>query len=462
MDQETPTPNHIIQADKRLSQSLLWEIQRHYFLQAGMRAWQDDVVPHQISCNPFMARAYADVVFGYLRDCTAAGLLDRSRPLYFVELGAGSGRLTYHFLHHFYDRFLESPFAGLPVKFVLTDFVPEIIEFWQKHTKLRPWVEEGLLDFALFDVAKMEPLALVHSGETLTADKITNPLILLANYFFDSIPQDSFVIKGGELHENLLTLYSSQPEPDLSDPTIWERLVLAYEPLPFQEPYEVESYNQILEGYEAELPDTVLTFPKVGLDCIRFWEQYGRVLLLTADRGYSLFESLAAQDDPLPNLHGSFSMMVNYNAISEYVWLQDGEVCQAMHYQNNLQVVAYMLGEVPKGGLETFKAFDSAVVNGGPDDFFAIKQLVEQQYDTMFLPQLLSFLRWSGYDADIFRDCYEALAARTAEADVVWHGDVAAVVEKVWEQYLPLHENDELAALVEKLWAICRTAKRLY
>ncbi|MCB0033136.1 MAG: hypothetical protein KDE51_03870 [Anaerolineales bacterium] len=446
MESAQPLPKHMIQADKRLSHSLLWEIQRRYFLQAGISAWQEDVVPHQISCNPFMARAYADVVFGYLRDCAAAGLLDRKRPLYIIELGAGSGRLTYHFLHHFYERFLESPFAGLPVKFILTDFVPAILEFWQNHPQLRPWVEEDLLDFALFDVAQMAPLTLLHSGKTLTPDQVSNPLILLANYFFDSIPQDSFVIEEGELQENLLTLYSSQPEPDLNDPTIWERLVLAYEPLPLQTPYEVDAYNQILAGYEAELPDTVLSFPKVGLDCIRFWEQFGRVLLLTADRGYALFESLAAQDDPLPNLHGSFSMMVNYHAISEYVWLQDGEVCQAPHYQDNMQVLAYLIGEIPKGGLETFKAFDTAVVNGGPDDFFAIKQVVEQHSETMTLPQLLSFLRWSGYDADVFRDCYEALVKQTAAADAVWHADVAAVVEKVREQYLPLHTEDEFEA----------------
>lgn len=45
-----------------------------------------------------------------------------------------------------------------------------------------------------------------------------NPFILIANYFFDSIPQDSFVIENEQLCQNLLTLYGSQPEPDLSDP----------------------------------------------------------------------------------------------------------------------------------------------------------------------------------------------------------------------------------------------------
>ncbi|MCA9966459.1 MAG: hypothetical protein KC423_19555, partial [Anaerolineales bacterium] len=96
----------IIAADQRLSQSILWQIQRHYFRQNGLKAWQEDVVPHAISCNPVMARAYSDIVFGYLRDCWAAvqagdPTFDPTQPIYIVELGAGSGRLLFHFLHDF-------------------------------------------------------------------------------------------------------------------------------------------------------------------------------------------------------------------------------------------------------------------------------------------------------------------------------------------------------------------------
>ena len=97
---------HIIEADQRLSRSLIWQIQRQYFLNKGMRAWQDDVVPHQISSNPLLARAYSRMVLGYIRDCITAGQtnnfqLNPDQPFYIVELGAGSGRLAYHFLTQF-------------------------------------------------------------------------------------------------------------------------------------------------------------------------------------------------------------------------------------------------------------------------------------------------------------------------------------------------------------------------
>ncbi len=450
---------HIIAGDQRLSQSIIWEIQREYFLRSGMQAWQDDIVPHYISSNPVTARAYSQIVLGYLRDCFTAVqdgelTLDKSQPIYIVELGAGSGRLAHHFLHQFFDLLENSPFAGLSIKYVLADFVPQILDFWQQHERFQPWVDAGLLDFALFDVMAQRPLTLINAKQTLTPDQATNPLILIANYFFDSIPQDSFVLEDGQLHANLLSIYSTQPEPDLDDPTIWDRLELAYEAFPLETPYENELvYNRILENYAAYFPDTTLSFPNMGLDCLRFWQAFGsgNLLLLSSDRGHTLPDALLDQDDPLPNLHGSFSMMVNYHAISEYVTINDGLALTPPHYQDNLQVAVYLLGQVPQDGWETELAFDTAVTQNGPDDFFAIKTALDSHIPTMTLPQILSYLRLSAWDGDIFRDCYPTLLAQIKTASPAWYPDVYTVLAQIWQQYLPLQANDDLAAKIQIL-----------
>ncbi|MCP4360765.1 MAG: hypothetical protein GY796_22385 [Chloroflexi bacterium] len=446
--------DYIIAADQRLSQSIIWEIQRRYFLRNGIRPWLENIIPSHISSSPVMVRAYSQVVWGYLRDCAAAGAdfsLDTDQPIYIVELGAGSGRLAYHFLHHFLPRYKNSPFDLPPIKFVMTDFVPEILQFWQNHERLRPYVQSGLLDFALFDVMETRPLTLINNNLTLTPDQMTNPLILIANYFFDSIPQDSFMLEEGQLCQNLLTLYSSQPEPDLAEATIWERLALAYEAIPLEKPYyQEESYNQILDSYEAQLPDTMLTFPNVGLDCVRFWQGFGsgRLLLLTSDRGYTLAESMLDLNAPLPNLHGSFSLMVNYHAISQYVEMSGGLALHPDHYQDNLQVLAYVLGARPQNVLETRHTFTEAVVQGGPDDFYALKLALEDYTHTFTLAQILSYLRLSGYDAEIFMACFPALLTQVRRESDVWYADVYAVVVQVWLQYLPLSEDDDVAAKI--------------
>lgn len=451
---------HIIEADKPLSQSLLWQIQRAYFLQNGMRAWQDDVVPSDISSNPVMARAYSQIVFGYLRDCFAAAqrgefALDPNQPINIVELGAGSGRLAYHFLHTFLPHYQQSPFVKQPIRYTMTDFVPEILDFWQGNGRFQPYVDAGVLDFALFDVMDSErPFTLQHSRQTLTPENVQNPVILVANYFFDSIPQDSFVIEDGLLCQNLLTLTSSQPEPDLGDQTIWERLALHYEPIPLEKSfYDQPLYNQILDDYEVALPDTSFSFPNVGLDCVRYWQRFGngRLLLLTSDRGYALPDSLLNQPDPLPNLHGSFSLMVNYHAISEFASRSGGEVCSVTHYQDNIQVLAYLFGQIPQQAQETRLAFANAVDQAGPDDFHAVRTVIEKQYAVMNLPQLLSFLRLSGWDATVFADCLPAFREQVNRADPIWHGDVVEALQKIRQRYLPLSQPDDLLFQIEQL-----------
>lgn len=455
-EQDAP---HIIDADQRLSRSLLWDIQRRYFRRRGAAAWQADEVPHYISSNPFMARAYSRVAFAYLQDCLAAAQtsdfsLNAAQPIYIIELGAGSGRLAHHFLHQFRRRLAGSALADFPITYVMTDFVPETVAFWAEHGRFRPWVEAGWLDFALFDAAAKRPLTLHAGGQTLTPERMENPVILIANYFFDSVPQDSFAIVDGQLCENLLTVSSARPEPDLADPAIWERLQLTYEAIPLAGDYYQEAvYNRILAAYEAYLPDTVFSFPNVGLDCIRFWRQFGngRLLALTADRGYTLAESLVGGSDPRPNLHGSFSLMVNYHAIGQYVELAGGLSLHPAHYQDNLQVAAYLLGRRPRQGRETRRAFADAVVEGGPDDFFALKEALTPHLAALTLPQLLSYLRWSAWDATVFQDCFPTLLKRVQAAEPVWHGDVAAALRRIWRQYLPLQGADPVADAVARL-----------
>ena len=441
----------LIDADKPLSKSLIWNIQRAYFQKAGMQAWQDDVVPHAISCNPFMARAYARLIVGYLQDCAAD--LDPAAPLYIIELGAGSGRLTHHLIYQLLPMLAGlANFDQMPqVKFVLTDFTPDVIKFWQQHPKLQQLVAEGILDFALFDVESPRHLRLLNSKTTIAPQNSGNPIVLLANYFFDSIPQDSFVIEDGELGANLLSLYSGQPELDLNAADLWDQLSLAYEPLPLQgPPYETALYNDILADYEAQLPDTTLTFPHVGLDCLQYWMGFKELLLLTADRGYSHAESLIGQGNPHPNLHGSFSMMVNYHAITEFVERSGGRAFVPPHYQDNVQTLAYVLNSAEKEFTAAEQAFEQSVVHNGPDDYFALRQHLLKQIPEMAIDQFLSLMRWSADEADVLRPGLDHLAS-WVEQEPAWQEDVLDMLERVKAQYLAIRSDDDLILKIDQL-----------
>mgnify|MGYP004139255315 CR=1 FL=1 len=58
-------------------------------------------MPHFITCNAFIGRAYAKALAGFLRDSVQPGAvtpLDPTQPLYVVGLGAGSGKFGFFML----------------------------------------------------------------------------------------------------------------------------------------------------------------------------------------------------------------------------------------------------------------------------------------------------------------------------------------------------------------------------
>jgi hypothetical protein len=193
------SPGHVLEAGKRLSESLLWRLQKSFFAVTGATAWSRGIVPHYVTSNGWIAGAYARVVLGWLRDVTAAGLLDPGHPVYLLELGCGSGRFGYHFLARLLDLLGRSSLRGVTLRYVLTDFTESNLAPLRSHPALQPWIEEGILDFAGFDATGGEEIRLERSGTVLGAgtlvNPLVNPLVVIANYVFDGVPQDAFAIR---------------------------------------------------------------------------------------------------------------------------------------------------------------------------------------------------------------------------------------------------------------------------
>src|SRR5215217_5654324 len=175
-----------LEENQRLSRSLLWRLQRNYFEQQGIDAWSSGAVPHHITSSPFIADAYARVVMGFLRDWST---LDCVQPVHIVELGSGSGRFAYSFLKKFLNLHRNSILKAIPIRYVMTDFTTRNLEYWSTHPWLRPFIKEGSLDFARFDLESDVQFELLGSGEILSTATLSNPLIVISNYVFDSTPQ---------------------------------------------------------------------------------------------------------------------------------------------------------------------------------------------------------------------------------------------------------------------------------
>src|SRR5438034_2460048 len=281
-------PRHVLESPVPLSQSMVWRLQRTFYGDQGIAAWSRSHVPQAVTTSPIIAQAYARVVLGYWRDIQST--LDPSQPVYIVELGAGSGRFAYRFLTAL-TALLEKVAAPCPrFVYVMTDASAPIVEFWRDNPRLRPFVEAGVLDFAHFDLVELGPLALRNTGVTLRVGEVANPVILIGNYIFDSIPQDAFTIKYGQLFTSLVSVDASKPQLDLRAPdsTVKISISFATDTVAIDSDAEQDLLlRDILDGYRQRLDDTTLLFPRVAMAGVRFFRDLagGRGLCLIGDFG---------------------------------------------------------------------------------------------------------------------------------------------------------------------------------
>ncbi|CAM9626265.1 unnamed protein product, partial [Choristocarpus tenellus] len=170
-----------------------------------VKCWQECVVPNFVTSNCFIAQAYAKSIAGFLRDHLGRQWSGRDagqQPVYIVEIGAGSAKLSYVLLKKLLalakylpkardtrartgpthsgartspsdpgedqdDHPAEVGEADMPpaassrgggqgsselcFKYIITDFSHANFGFWINHPKFQELFSLGVIDFAVFD-----------------------------------------------------------------------------------------------------------------------------------------------------------------------------------------------------------------------------------------------------------------------------------------------------------------------
>ena len=109
-----------------------------------------------------------------------------------MELGAGHGRLAFHILQHLEILINQVSLQLPPYCYVLSDIVEDNLEFFDNHPQFQPFFEQEILDVAYFDAVRSKGILLRHSDVSISTNDLKQPLLVIANYFFDSIPNDLF------------------------------------------------------------------------------------------------------------------------------------------------------------------------------------------------------------------------------------------------------------------------------
>jgi tetratricopeptide (TPR) repeat protein len=424
---------------------MLWQLQRETYNQQGILAWTTGGVPQSITTNPPTARAYARVVLGYLRDVDAE--VDTSQPVYILELGAGSGRFGYRFVK-FLSRLLQRcPLQHRRFTYVMTDISASMIDFWQGHPKLRPLVESGLVDFAVFDAARPADIRLVNSGLVLRPGEVVNPMLVLANYLFDSIPQDSFTITDGVLHENLVTIRS--PSPAMTGTSLRSMQVSMASQPTRSDYYAEHTLDRILDGYRERLQNAIVLFPIDGMRCVKFFHEFAPrgVLFLIGDFGTTQESDVPAQFAGGISVDSNFWLSVNFHALGEYTLGLGGTVLHPPIRRVNLNISTFLLGRSSLDFAETALAYDEAIGQSGPDVIFETINMLVGQLQSMSRRQLLEFLRATGSDPDFVVPCLSPLIESLPTAPKSAAQDLRLVIEQALDMYYPMGDSSAVSKL---------------
>lgn len=430
----------------RFSEAPIWALQRQYYEEKGLTAWNNDQVPQYITSNPMIATAYAEMIFGFLQDRANKGY--GSEPVTIVELGAGAGRLAYHVLHEL-CRLRDYAGIALPAfRYVMTDLAMSNVRAWMEHPALQAFMTEGVLDFAQFDAIHDSSLNLLLSDVMIRPGDLQQPVVIVANYFFDSIPQELLYIDDGQICA--VDVHVEYPEHhDLMKPSeLLDQIVLSYEHRQAPE-YEQEAYpyRDVIAVYKEQLEDSHVLFPVVGLNCLERLNQLSPsgFLLVTADKGYHLLDNWKSAEPPELTLHGSFSLMANYHAI-QYVFGQRGaEALFPPHHYKDINIGCILNLEQPMGYPQTRLAYRRFIERFGPDEFYSLKIWVDRNLESMDLQQILSFWRLGGYDAEFFIQSTKRISSLIPEMNDEDKKDLAAGIQQMWSSYYVMEQRYDLA-----------------
>jgi tetratricopeptide (TPR) repeat protein len=439
---------YILESRQPFSSSLIWRLQGRYFAERGVEAWRQGEVPHYVTSNPTIANAYAEIAFAFRRDRQRLACADESGPLTICELGAGSGRFAFHFLNRLGQLCEQEGMALESFRYVLTDVAESNLAFWRRHRRFQDFFARGVLDIAAFDVMRSDALELQASGGRIEGGGLPGPLMVLANYLFDSVPQDLFHLQDGSISRCLASLAVQDNPETLDAAALLATLQIHYDDEPLAgRAYEQAWLQGLLDEYRHSLRDTHLLFPAAGLRCLdrlAALSPHG-LLVLSADKGMHRRAALDGRPPPGLVRHGSVSLPVNYHAFTRFCEQRGGLALIPTSHHHSICVTGLVLLAQPERYRETRNAYRRTVREFGPDDFYTITKQARQHLAQLSAADILAYLRLSHHDSHQFGRYLPRLRELAPDFDAATKEDVADAVDRVWDLYFPLGEELDLA-----------------
>ena len=321
----------------------------------------------------------------------------------------------------------------------------------------KPLIDAGAVDFAVFNAETDTELKLEVSGEVLSASTVTNPMVVVCNYVFDTLTTDAFRVSDGKLQQAQLQLSSSREEKDPAAPDVIKRMTAAwsYEDVAADTDfYGDEEMNAIVRAYAERHDNASFLVPVGGLRLLRSLSALsnGRLLVLAGDKGYNFEDELVGHRDPHIAIHGSFSFMVNFHALKMYMDEREGFAMQTPHL-DGFKCSAFFLGGEPADFTQARWAFKDGIQDFGPENFSTLQRCIKEECANPSLKHVLALLRLGNHDSDVFFKFKQVLIDKVAYpyATELVQTDVRRDIDRVQAAYYPLQANKDVCFEVGRL-----------
>jgi hypothetical protein len=301
---------------------------------------------------------------------------------------------------------------------------------------------------------------------TTAQQETSNPLIVIANYIFDSLPHDLFRVQEGKLQEGLI-----QPTPEIGEKQSNQPMDLAVfdssfayhdMTLPY---YNDPKLDTLLADYAREHPNSSFSVPIGSLRCLDTLLRiaHEKLLLLTSDKAYGYHFELYEQTQPEITFHDkAFSMTVNFHAIGQYCKQYRGD-CFHQSTHQSLASSAFVVGTDFDQLPEVYYALTTYLDTPGPGDLLHLYQYITENIAGLPLEVVLSYLKILHWDTQFFDLAIQSILSQLKSANVLVRHDMLMNLPYVLMNfyYLPGIE-DTLSNLGLALQELGEYASALY
>jgi tetratricopeptide (TPR) repeat protein len=435
--------SEIIEQDVWLSKSIIWKQLGEFYQQEGITAWHN-TVPYQVTSNPRIAASYCEMILSFLEDWISQhGKF--SGPCNIVEMGTGHGSFSLMMLRTLEKFRQDFDLLGVKINYIMTDLAASNVEAWRNDIGLSPYIKSGTVKVAVFDCLEQEELSvdgtLVGSGDA--------PCIFIANYLFDTLPQEAFSFYNGTILRAKAMVRKREKTIEY-DPDKWE---LNLEFQEFSREDLSVTLNGLLEEYRKIKLQGCLLLPSGAFQCIENIRNISRdrFLLLCSDKALSTQNSINNRSTEEITHFVSVSMIVNFHSLRLYFQHEGGCAWTQQTQQEYLASAAFSFGTDQSGMRRTERTFSNHLDRQSPGDLYSLStQLLSQRFN-MSVGGMISFLKLFEWDAAIFETLYDALLSRLPHATANEVADLMNTLPLIAERRYPLPGSADTLFLIAHL-----------